>query len=644
MIANFLTELSNLSFSYHHIIFLFLGVSIGLIIGVLPSFGSVTGLTFLLPFLINIDEISTLAFIFGVIISIPTSDTFTSVLTGKAGSSLSEATVLDGFPLAQKGKAKNALAAAFIASLLGGLLGSCLLGITFFIIRPILKFLGPAEFFMLTCFGVIMVGILSSKSFFKGLNACCLGITLGFIGNTPYTYQLSQTLNTSYFDNGFSLVIMAFALFTYPQIINLLEGKKSQVKSSHLKGSWLKGIKSILKHKGLLLRTAGFGALLGIIPGIGSNIDWVTYGYTVDQAKNKTQFGKGDIRGIIAPESANNAKVSTSLLTTLLLGIPNSGATAIILAVLIFINKEPSIEHLLYSNEIIFIIIIILIAANFLVVFLCFSFAKPISYLSIIPPKILALTMLILISLIVYQINGSSIDLILLLIIGELGRLVKRFGWSRNVILVGFILSQSMDFYFKEAIEAYSLLMFFRPGVLLIILILLCSILFARQGGFDESINLSGVIVTKLKHLLPHLLFTFFVLILFIYFIYGISHEKLIIENLPLLVAEVGLVTTVLLILSLIIKRKNNPAFFDIYLNEENSNPKFYINFLLPLIFYTLIFFLGFIPAIILFGGGFLKLKTTMSNLNIVLFLSSMVLFLITINYTIGLDYLIRIY
>ena len=171
----------------HHFLYLIGGVLLGMSIGVLPGLGGIVGFSIMLPFLYGMEPVSALALLIGLVAVIPTSDTFASVLLGIPGSSSSQATVLDGFALAKKGQAARALGSAFSASLLGGLYGAAILTVFILFARPLILLFGSAELFMLGVLGVSMVGVLSGKSIFKGLAACCLGLALGSLGNAPAT-------------------------------------------------------------------------------------------------------------------------------------------------------------------------------------------------------------------------------------------------------------------------------------------------------------------------------------------------------------------------------------------------------------------------------------------------------------------------
>lgn len=206
-----------------HLVFLVLGVCVGLIVGILPGLGGIAGMSILLPFLYGMDPVSALGMLIGMVAVIPTGDTFTSFMMGIPGSSASQATVLDGFPMAKRGEAARALSAAFTSSLLGGLIGALVLSFAIVLARPLVLSFSSAELFMLTIFGLSMVAVLSGRSLTKGIAAAGLGLVIGIIGTAPATGEARMTFGIDYLYDGVPLVVVAMGLFAIPEIIDLLK-------------------------------------------------------------------------------------------------------------------------------------------------------------------------------------------------------------------------------------------------------------------------------------------------------------------------------------------------------------------------------------------------------------------------------------
>ena len=366
MLEALLVALGNL-LTLEHAQFLTLGVLLGLAVGIFPGLGGIVGLSLCLPFLWGMDPTSALALLIGLVAVIPTSDTFTSVLMGIPGSSASQATVLDGFPLAKKGEAARALGAAFAASLFGGLFGAVILTGFVLVARPIILSFGSAELFMLTVLGLSMVGVLAGRSIWKGLVACGLGLLLGMQGGAPATGEWRLTFGSNYLTDGIPLVVLALGIFAVPEIVDLLRRAGAISETQRLGAGWLRGLKDMLHNKWLCLRCAGLGALVGALPGLGGNVvDWIAYGHVVQTTRGPSSFGKGDIRGVLAPESANNAKEGGGLIPTLMFGIPGSGSMAVFLGGLILIGYEPGPGFVETSLDVTYTIVWSLALANVL--------------------------------------------------------------------------------------------------------------------------------------------------------------------------------------------------------------------------------------------------------------------------------------
>ena len=301
--------------------YLVLGVAMGLAIGVFPGLGGIAGLSLLLPFMFGMDPILGLALMIGMIAVIPTSDTFASVLMGIPGSSASQATVLDGFPMAKNGKAARALSAAFASSLFGGLMGAAFLTVFILVARPIVLMFKSPELLMVSIFGLSMVGILAGRIAIKGVVAAGLGLLVGSIGEGPFAGELRMSsYDYPYLTDGLKLVIVGLGIFAIPEVIALLRQDKAISDRQALGGGWADGIRDWWSNKWLSMRCSLIGVIVGVIPGLGGSVvDWIAYGHTIQTAKDKSQFGSGDVRGVIGPESSNNAKEGGGLVPTLLL-------------------------------------------------------------------------------------------------------------------------------------------------------------------------------------------------------------------------------------------------------------------------------------------------------------------------------------
>ena len=446
--------------------YLVLGVCMGLAIGIFPGLGGIAGLSLLLPFMFGMDPILGLALMIGMVAVVPTSDTFASVLMGIPGSSASQATVLDGFPMAKKGQAARALSAAFSASLFGGLVGAAFLTAFILVARPIvLEFQSP-ELLMVSVFGLSMVGILAGRIAIKGIVAAGLGMLIGTIGEGPFNGELRMSsYDFPYLTDRLKLVIVGLGIFAIPEIVALLRKDKAISDRQSLGGGWMLGVRDWWANKWLSARCSIIGVIVGIIPGLGGSVvDWIAYGHTIQTAKGKDQFGKGDVRGVIGPESSNNAKEGGGLVPTLLFGIPGSGSMAIFIGALALLGNGIDVGPSLLENNLDFVysIVWLLALANVVGTILCISMSSGIARLTNIRFALLAPFIFMVIAFAAFQSGQNLMDLVALFAIGFLGIMMKRFDWSRPAFLIGFVLSTPVENYSNNAYQIQGIK--FRQG------------------------------------------------------------------------------------------------------------------------------------------------------------------------------------
>ena len=438
------------------LMYLLLGVTMGLAIGVFPGLGGIAGLSLVLPFMFGLEPAYGLALMIGMVAVVPTSDTFASVLMGIPGSSASQATVLDGFPMAKKGLAARALSAAFASSLFGGLVGAFFL--TFFILvaRPIvLEFKSP-ELLMVSAFGLSMVGILAGRVALKGMMAAGVGMLVATIGEGPFNGELRMaSYEFPYLADGLKLVIVGLGIFAVPEIVALLRKDKAISERTSLGAGWLAGVRDWWANKWLSMRCALIGVIVGVIPGLGGSVvDWIAYGHTVQTTRDRSGFGKGDVRGVVGPESSNNAKEGGGLVPTLLFGIPGSGSMAIFIGALSLLGSgELEVGQVMLKNNLnyTYAIVWLLALANVMGTILCIALSGQIARITNIRFALIAPFIFMIISFAAFQSGQNLMDLAALFAIGFLGIMMRRFDWSRPAFLIGFVLANPVENYSNNA-------------------------------------------------------------------------------------------------------------------------------------------------------------------------------------------------
>jgi len=467
----FVSALAQL-FQVSHFPYLMAGVLLGLTLGILPGLGGTSGLAILLPFVYTFEPGVALAMMIGVLAPTTTSDTFPAVLLGIPGTAGSQATVLDGHPLAKRGEASRALSAAFLSSLFGGLFGAMILSISIFFAKPLIMSFGFGEQFLLIILALLMIGALTGANFLKGLASCVIGLVIGTIGLAQITGDPRYTFGTLYLTDGFPLVVMGLGLFAVPEIVSLLHSKSTVAGGGKLEKGWLRGMRDAVSNWFLIIRCSTVGVLVGALPGLGGTVvDWIAYSHAKQTIKDPKTLGTGDIRGVIAPESANNAKEGGALIPTILFGIPGSGNKVLLLGGLILVGIEPGIEMVTTQLDITYLIIWSLAVANIFGAGLCLFLARPMAQLTRLPFFILAPILVVLIFFATFNNGRDWLDFVALMLFGAVGVVFKTFGWSRPALLIGFFLSSKIELLSYQVSAAYGLSFLYRTGSIILIVL-----------------------------------------------------------------------------------------------------------------------------------------------------------------------------
>lgn len=650
MIDAFLTALQTVM-TVNHLIYLGGGVMLGLAIGIFPGLGGIAGLSLLLPFLYGMEPTTALAMLIGLVAVIPTSDTFTSVLMGIPGSSGSQATVLDGFPMAKKGQAARALSAAFSASLFGGLFGALVLTGFVLIARPVILSFGSAELFMLTLLGLSMVGVLAGNSLVKGLGACGIGLLLGSVGGAPATGEYRMTFGNFYLMDGIPLVVVGLGIFALPEIIDLLRQNRAIAEAAELGSGWLAGVRDLIKHKWLAFRCAVIGCIVGALPGLGGSVvDWISYGHAVQTTKDKEGFGDGDVRGVLAPESSNNAKEGGALIPTLLFGIPGSGSMAVFLGGMVLIGIEPGPSMVTTNLDITYTIVWSLALANVLGAGACLLLSKWVAKVTTIPYALMAPFMITVICFAAFQATRDLSDLVMLLAIGVLGVLMKRFDWPRPAFLIGFVLAGGMETYLYQALQFDGWAFLLKPGVLIIGALTVVSIYFAarhasKSGGEDntaEETKPEAHKAPRATNLRPQTLFAAAICLAFAYGLYDAFQQSLLGGVFTGGISTLMLALSGVVLFKLATKRVDDPVNFDNevvagYQGDQSiTSLPHYVFWIAGLI--ASCYLVGFLISIAAFFVAFLLIKARASVLRTTVLTGSAVVFMATLAHLMVLD------
>jgi TctA family transporter len=462
--------------------FLVIGVLIGMALGAIPGLGGVAGLAILLPFTFEMDRTAAIAMLVALTSVPTTTDTIPSVLFAVPGTVGAQATILDGHPMARKGEAGRAFGAAYLASMLGGVIGAVLLGLLIPVLKPVVLYFAAPELFALGIMGISMVAILSGNVPLKGVIGGGLGLLLSMIGTDKQEGFLRWTFDTIYLIDGLNIIVVSLGLFAIPELADMvIEGSKiSSVPKAAMKGVG-QGMRDVFTHWGLMLRCSFLGTWIGIIPGLGSAVvDWLAYGHARQTCKDAAiTFGKGDVRGVIAPESANNAKQGGALVPTLAFGVPGSASMALLIGAFLIHGIQPGPEMLSKHLDVTYAIVWSTAIANILATAIALLFTNQLAKLSAVRIQVLAPLVMVVVFLAAFQASVSMADLVTLLVIGALGWIMKRSGWPRPPLLLGFVLGELIERYAVISVKAYGFGLITRPLVIAIVLITVITLIYS---------------------------------------------------------------------------------------------------------------------------------------------------------------------
>lgn len=421
---------------------IFAGTVFGVMIGALPGLTSTMGVALLVPVTFGMSPALGLALLGAIYCSSTYSGAISAILINIPGTPANCCTLLDGFPMTQKGQSSRAIALATIASAIGGFVSIFAL---LFMAPPLAEFalkFGSQEYFLLALFGVSVIASLSDKSILKGFWSGALGLFLSVIGMHPLTGDLRFTCGIAELYNGLPLVVALIGLYSIPEVISSLsDGERVMKQTGSVGGGIFSDMMEIFKHKLLTLRATIIGIIVGIIPGAGCSIaSFVAYDDAKRFSKTPQLFGTGIAEGLIASETANNAVVGGSLIPALTLGIPGNAVSAVLLGGLMVHGLKPGPTLFIENSAIVYSFIISLFVSNIVFIPVGLFIAKYGIKLIETPATILGPIVIALAVVGSYAINMSLVDVALMLAVGLIGYILKEFDVPREPLVLGLVL------------------------------------------------------------------------------------------------------------------------------------------------------------------------------------------------------------
>jgi TctA family transporter len=455
----------------HRLSFLFLGVCMGLCLGILPGIGGVAGTAMLLPFTYGMETTTAMGLLLGLGATTTTADPISAIVLGAPGHAASAATTLDGYPMTRRGEGGRALGASYMSAMLGGLFGAAIMAALLPVVRPFILLIGSPELLSLAVFGISMVSVLSGNTPLRGLTCACFGMMLAMIGSDPQTGTLRWTMGQLYLWEGLPLVPLTLGIYALPELCDLLVGRTaivSQNKNVDTTTGLLQGIKDCFSNWFLMLRCAALGSFMGMIPGIGASvIDWLSYGHALRTEKNAQKtFGTGDVRGVIAAESATNSREGGALVPTVVFGVPSSAGMAILLGAFLIHGLVPGPDMVTKNLNITYAMVWSIAIANVLGSGLCFLLSGQFAKLATLRYTLILPCVLCFVYIGAFEGKREWGDLYALLFFGVLGWGLKHFQWPRPPLVLGFILGGVLERYMFISIQRYGTSWMLRPLVI----------------------------------------------------------------------------------------------------------------------------------------------------------------------------------
>ena len=453
------------------------GMAISSLFAAVPGVGSLLFLSMVVPYAMTLTPYECIALVLGIATVSNTANTFSSVLIAVPGSTGSQATIIDGYPMAQKGEARRAFGAAYTASACGALFGALVFVLSLPVVRPMVLAVGSPELMMLVLWGLCAVALLGGNAPLKGLLGAVIGLSIALIGTDERTAIERFTFDSLYLLQGVHLIVVALGIFAVPELIGLA-GRGTSVSSTGTLGSGtMEGVKDVFRNFWLVIRCSIIGVWVGAMPGLGSSVaDWFAYAHTVQSAKDKEMFGKGDVRGVIGPESSNNAKEGGALIPTTLFGIPGSTSFAIILYVFIAVGIQPGQSMLTTQLPYLYAMVGVLVIANLMATALAISCSGTFAKISLLEPRIIFPIILVLCFIGGFSVSYSANDLIALVAFSVIGCLMKRYDWPRPPLLLAVVLGPQFETYLWLSADRYGFQWIGRTGVLIVVALIMVTI------------------------------------------------------------------------------------------------------------------------------------------------------------------------
>ncbi|MGB3406247.1 MAG: tripartite tricarboxylate transporter permease [Jannaschia sp.] len=433
--------------------YLFVGSVFGLIIGIIPGLSGHFAMAMAVTFLYTMEPAAGIAFILGAHATVAQGGGLTAILFSTPGTGQNAATLLDGPPMRDKGQAGIAVGAAMASCFLGATFGAVVLALLLPVLREVVLFFGPPEVFVLAFLALTFVAVLGKEDMTRSLIAALLGLLLAMVGVDNVTNTFRFTLGLDHLADGLGLVPVILGLFAVAEMIDLwvrggtlAKEVPKALSARDTQRQIFTGIGLAFKNWWLVLRCSAIGTTMGLIPGLGSAAaSFVAYGYAKQSSPDKESFGQGNVKGVIGPESANDAVEGGALASTIAFGIPGSSSMAILLSGLFILGLETGPRMLNQNVDIVFVMIFTIVIGNLIGTIVGMFLVNPLSRATSIRASVMVPVLMSVIATGAFAGERAIFDIGIAIVFGILGYVMKILNYSRAALLIGLVLGFAVE-------------------------------------------------------------------------------------------------------------------------------------------------------------------------------------------------------
>ena len=477
------------------------GTLYGIIIGVLPGLGPSAGMALALPLILKWHPATALIFMGSLYKCSNYGGSITSILVNTPGDASNAATILDGYPMCERGKGGVALAISATSAMVGGSIGMiCLVFSAPLLARFALKF-GPAEYFLTAILALSVIAAVVKGATLKGIIAAGLGLMLSTVGYDVVAGHLRYTFGWMPIEDGVPPIQTVIGLFAVTQALLLAESAGSISRIGKLVGGFWEGVITYFRHPYAVMRSAMIGLIIGILPAVGqTSAGLLAWAEAKRESKHPETFGKGEPEGVIAAETATNACMPGDLVCTIALGIPGSVGSAVFLGVMIIFGVIPGPMVFKEKADIIYSLFIALILTSFVLFLVGMTIARHLAVVTLLPNEIIVAVILVISLLGSFALRYLMADVMISLLFGVLGYVMLKRGYTPIPLLLGLVLGEMVERNYHMALiisRGHYSIFYASPICKILILLTFLSLAGPYLGPTWKKIKGGGKMLTK---------------------------------------------------------------------------------------------------------------------------------------------------